>query len=129
MQLLPTEDLNMTVDPRLRPFPPDPSSEQSMQIYQQHEELMGKYLQIQMQIAQQTDFLKQLEGNLKETEPTNDQEMEVELQKLEREKESLIKLIANLKQQLDMIRKARKGDADTWVYVERAQSSNPPKNS
>lgn len=43
--------------------------------------------------------------------------------------ESLIKLIANLKQQLDMIRKARKGDADTWVYVERAQSSNPPKNS
>lgn len=88
MQLLPTEDLNMTVDPRLRPFPPDPSSEQSMQIYQQHEELMGKYLQIQMQIAQQTDFLKQLEGNLKETEPTNDQEMEVELQKLEREKVS-----------------------------------------
>lgn len=43
---LDTNLINLMLDPHLRPIPPDPTSQRSQQIYQEHCQTADKYLQV-----------------------------------------------------------------------------------
>uniref|UniRef100_A0A8D9B7Q7 Mitogen-activated protein kinase kinase kinase 7 n=1 Tax=Cacopsylla melanoneura TaxID=428564 RepID=A0A8D9B7Q7_9HEMI len=106
-------DVFITLDPQYHPIQPDKSCPESVAIYNEHKDLAAEYLKVQEEIQIQSQRMESLAGlaeRLNETEEqyfdsTEDPDEEEEVRKLEEEKESLLQLHRDLKQQLDLIQK------------------------
>ncbi|XP_043281270.1 mitogen-activated protein kinase kinase kinase 7-like [Venturia canescens] len=93
------DNMYRLLDVELRPLTPDYNSRLSQDIFQQHKQLAQEYLKVQTEIA----LLGQHKSETLESLST-DALNQLELQKLQDEKESLVKLYRNLKRQLEIMR-------------------------
>ncbi|KAL1464956.1 hypothetical protein WDU94_004556 [Cyamophila willieti] len=103
-------DVFITLDPQYHPIQPDKSCPDSVAIYNEHKDLAAEYLKVQEEIQIQSQRMESLAGlaeRLNETEEeyfdTTDPDDEEEVRELEQEKETLLQLHRDLKQQLDLI--------------------------
>lgn len=98
----------LTLDPQYHPIQPDKTCPQSVAIYNEHKDLAKEYLQVQSKIqlmSQQKESLAERLNEEEEYSEPEDEEMEV--RKLEQEKENLLQLHRNLKSQLDSMKKSK----------------------
>jgi len=93
------DDVYRLLDADLRPVTPDLTCQLSQDIFMQHKQLAQEYLKVQTEIAlvgqQKTEMLESLSSDALR--------QQLELRKLEDEKESLVKLYRNLKRQLEIM--------------------------
>ncbi|XP_014249311.1 mitogen-activated protein kinase kinase kinase 7-like [Cimex lectularius] len=95
----PNHDLDVyqtMLDPQLRPIPPDPTSERSVEIYKEHTRSAQEYFKVQTEIALLAKSLDELSERLSVSTEKEQQD----IHRLENEKENLIKLKESLKEQI-----------------------------
>lgn len=100
--------MHMMLDPHLRPISPDLSNDESKRIFEEHKQLAQEYLKIQTEFAYLSNHKSELEGKMDEEELRQKRE----IIQLENEKDSLIKLYCNLKEQLSRV------ESDAWIHPE-----------
>ncbi|XP_012540305.1 mitogen-activated protein kinase kinase kinase 7 [Monomorium pharaonis] len=90
------------LDADLRPLTPDDTCELSREIFEEHKQIAEEYLKVQTEIALLSQHKNEMLKNL-----NLDRLQQEELQKLEDEKESLVKLCRNLTRQLQIMKDQR----------------------
>lgn len=91
------------LDADLRPLTPDNTCERSLEIFEEHKQIAQEYLKVQTEIA----LLSQHKNEMLKNLSLDSLRQQQELQKLEDEKESLVKLYRNLKRQLQIMKAQR----------------------
>ncbi|KAL0274767.1 UNVERIFIED_CONTAM: hypothetical protein PYX00_002816 [Menopon gallinae] len=102
-------DFRLLMESPLQPISPDPNCEESMKIYQEHEEMAREYLEVQQEMAYLTEYMKDLGERL-----SNSEQQRQQIEQLTSEKESLEQLQQNLSRQLELLQRDR---SEGWVYV------------
>lgn len=92
--------VHLMLEPHLRPAPPDPNSDLSKQIFDEHKQLAKEYLKIHTEIAYVTKHRDEILSKM----DTKERQERLELCNKLMEKEELLKFQANLKRQLELIR-------------------------
>lgn len=97
----------------LKPIPPQPNCQESMQVYEEHRLMAAEYLEVQKRLEDMRQYRQGLEDKLRQSEmemeevaATTDQEEVKKFIQLQKEKESLIKFRDQLATQLQLIKKA-----------------------
>ncbi|KAL4711502.1 hypothetical protein ACJJTC_000518 [Scirpophaga incertulas] len=99
------DSMHLMLDPHLRPISPDPNSEESKRIYEEHKQLAPEYLKVQTETA----YLSKHKSELEEQMDEDELRQKREIIQLEKEKDSLIKLYFSLKKQLS------RAENDCWL--------------
>ncbi|XP_053610521.1 mitogen-activated protein kinase kinase kinase 7 [Plodia interpunctella] len=102
------DSMHLMLDPHLRPLSPDPASDESKRIYQEHKQMAPEYLRVQTELAYKSKQKSELEAQMDEEELRQKRE----IIQLENEKESLIKLYCSLKKQLARV------ENESWLLPE-----------
>lgn len=103
------------LDPELRPIPPQPNCQQSMQIYEDHRMLAADFLKVQTELSKMHSYKNELEEKLRlseaqmaEAASKSDQEDVKKFVQLQKEKDALVQFRDKLATQLQLIKKAQK---------------------
>ncbi|KAL0117825.1 hypothetical protein PUN28_008902 [Cardiocondyla obscurior] len=91
------------LDADLRPLTPDDTCKLSREIFEEHKQIAEEYLKVQTEIA----LLSQHKNEMLKNLSLDSLRQQQELQKLEDEKESLVKLCRNLTRQLQIMKDQR----------------------
>ncbi|XP_013189820.1 mitogen-activated protein kinase kinase kinase 7 isoform X2 [Amyelois transitella] len=102
------DSMHLMLDPHLRPISPDPTSEESKRIYEEHKQMAPEYLRVQTELAYKSKQKSELEAQMDEEELRQKRE----IIQLENEKESLIKLYCSLKKQIARV------ENDRWLLTD-----------
>lgn len=113
-------DAHVNLDPALRPTQPDPNSEESMQIYNEHRRLALQYFRLHLEYQL---YLQRKQELCTQSFDNNAVSLDTEYRQLLKEKEELIQLRDSFQGQLDaQRRRQRQRDAlkdGDWVYVDK----------
>lgn len=104
-------DFYLLMEEQLQPIPPDPSCPESIKIFEEHKGMSTEYLQVQTEIAYET----QRRNELQERFVLVEQQLE-QIRQSTIEKEDLEKLKKNLTHQLEILQRRHN---DGWVMVSR----------
>ncbi|XP_031629382.1 mitogen-activated protein kinase kinase kinase 7 isoform X2 [Contarinia nasturtii] len=97
---LSSDQLHLMLEPHLRPKPPDPNSDLSKEIYEEHNQLAKEYLKIHTEIAYVTKHRDEILSRM----DAKERQERLEICNKLMEKEELMQFQANLKRQLELIR-------------------------
>ncbi|XP_029170810.1 mitogen-activated protein kinase kinase kinase 7-like [Nylanderia fulva] len=109
------------LDADLRPLTPDDTCKRSREIFEEHKQIAQEYLKVQTEIA----LLSQHKNEMLKNLSIDSLRQQQELQKLEDEKESLLKLCRNLQRQLQIMKDQRIKGALTNAAAAAAATATP----
>lgn len=120
------QSLHQMLDPSLQPEPPIPNNRLSQEIYQDHTRLAKEYLRVDTELYYATDRRDKYLASL---DPEEREQKIILMKKLE-EKEELLELYNDLKQQLERIRASQKQQQQQQQTISpQSSSSSDPQTS